>query len=365
MRYPALDGLRGIAALSVLISHHTNTTGLLGGHLGGGGGKLGVMLFFCISRFLMNLLYIDKRWNAEAAFEFGRARVARVIPLYLLVVFASFGASLLYGDATLLYLVTSENLVKHLVFHSGISVLWTIPVEVQFYLLFPLFWLIFQRLGPLALLAVMVFATLTVAHLGYPEWPGVVRVCGFFFAGMLVAMTASSDKVPRANWAFIGLAAIYALCFPGVRVALGFDFSNPPEGQVGKALWTMPEYLILMTCFLWACLQSSWAEKLLGSGIMTFYGKISYSLYLLHTPVLLALAKLPWAHHYPVLSLAAVLGCSTLLAWLSYRFVEDPARRIINRARLPRLPQWFVGGPDPKYPSKDNSLHKTRRSLTG
>ncbi len=350
MRYPALDGLRGIAALSVIISHHSNLTGLFDGLLGKGGGQLGVMLFFCLSGFLMARLYIDRPLRIDTFLGFARARIARVIPLYLLVVFASHGASLLYGDATALYAVTSNNLLHHLAFHSGTSVLWTIPVEVQFYALFPVFWLIFRCFGPSVLIAVMIVAALTVALLGYPQWPGVLRACSFFFAGMVVAMSASSNKVPFANWAFVIFFAVYVLSFPEVSEAIGIGPRDDPTTHISHTLWTTPTYVIVITAFLWACLHSSWAEKVLGGGVMGFYGKISYSLYLLHMPILWILDDYAWATARPMLAFAVLLSITTVLAWLSYRFIEHPARQAINRLPIPRIPEWVMGVPGSKFP---------------
>jgi peptidoglycan/LPS O-acetylase OafA/YrhL len=49
MRHPTLDGLRGLAALLVVLSHFSNRTGMWGVRLGDGGGQIGVMLFFLVS----------------------------------------------------------------------------------------------------------------------------------------------------------------------------------------------------------------------------------------------------------------------------------------------------------------------------
>src|SRR6188474_1808835 len=83
MRFPALDGLRALAAFFVVVSHFSNETQIWGGLLGTGGGQLGVMIFFLISGFLMARLYMDGPWNAAEVGAFLQKRVARVVPLYL------------------------------------------------------------------------------------------------------------------------------------------------------------------------------------------------------------------------------------------------------------------------------------------
>jgi peptidoglycan/LPS O-acetylase OafA/YrhL len=137
MRYPALDGLRGFAAFLVVISHFSNRTDLLGGMFGSGGGQLGVMIFFLISGFLMGRLYMEDPFDRAALRAFAQKRIARVIPLYLFMIAISAAASLGLGSESPLYPVTRANLVGHLLFLHGVWALWTIPVEIHFYLLFP------------------------------------------------------------------------------------------------------------------------------------------------------------------------------------------------------------------------------------
>ncbi|MEM7568058.1 MAG: acyltransferase family protein, partial [Pseudomonadota bacterium] len=126
----ALDGLRGLAALIVVLSHLSTPTGLGADLFQRGGGQLGVMLFFALSGFLMAHMYFPRAPRPGAVWRYGVARVARVVPLYVLVVLASYAiGQACTGDTCLrAYDVTSENLADHLLLRSGVSVLWTIPV---------------------------------------------------------------------------------------------------------------------------------------------------------------------------------------------------------------------------------------------
>jgi len=100
-RRPELDGLRGVAALIVLLSHVSNKTGLWGGIFGRGGGQIGVMLFFVLSGYLMGMLYLDRPFRRIEVQRYVVHRGARIVPLYYLIVLLSFisvGTSgLLYG----------------------------------------------------------------------------------------------------------------------------------------------------------------------------------------------------------------------------------------------------------------------------
>ena len=83
---PALDGLRGLAAVVVLVSHVSNQVGLWGGLLGNGGGQIGVMIFFVLSGYLMSFLYLDRPFNLAEVWGYAVHRGARVLPLFYGVV---------------------------------------------------------------------------------------------------------------------------------------------------------------------------------------------------------------------------------------------------------------------------------------
>ena len=97
MEIRRLNTLRGIAALIVVISHFSNTSGLWGKVLGQGAGQFGVMLFFLLSGFLMSHLYWEREPTSRTQLFYAVSRVARVIPLYLVVVFFSFIIPTTYG----------------------------------------------------------------------------------------------------------------------------------------------------------------------------------------------------------------------------------------------------------------------------
>ena len=108
----ALDGLRGLAAIVVIVSHFTNGSGLFGGAFGHGAGQIGVMLFFCLSGFLMSHLYLDRPFNLDCLAEFTRRRLARIAPLYILVVLVSYALAM----PNVYHAVNAENLWRHLYF---------------------------------------------------------------------------------------------------------------------------------------------------------------------------------------------------------------------------------------------------------
>ena len=91
MEIRKLNSIRALAALIVFFTHFSDITNWLNGALGGGTGAYGVMLFFLLSGFLMAYLYLHVEFNKANINRYFLARAGRVLPLYLVIVFASYG----------------------------------------------------------------------------------------------------------------------------------------------------------------------------------------------------------------------------------------------------------------------------------
>lgn len=142
----SLTGLRGLAALIVFISHAANFS-LLPIVLGYGFGQLGVMLFFLLSGFLMAHLYISEDFNCRNVKKFAVARAARVLPLYFLIIFISMVITQ-YIDHAFSYNFSLDNtgaLLPAVLLAYAPDILWTIPVEIQFYMLFIGIWYLHKK----------------------------------------------------------------------------------------------------------------------------------------------------------------------------------------------------------------------------
>ena len=309
----ALDGLRGLAALTVAISHFSNQTQMFDRLFGRGAGQLGVMLFFALSGYLMGRLYLGQRPDSASLSVYFTRRVARVVPLYLAVVLAAF----LIDQPTRFFPVNAQNLLHHLAFIEGQSDLWTIPVEIQFYLLFPVIWAAFRLVGRLAVIP-LVAAAVVIALLGYPK-PIVLVPCFAYFA---LGIVISRLRVTRdLSVLFAGILVLYVAAMPQVRISLGGMAVDP---------WRDPVYIVVIGGLLLATLHSKAADLTLGSRPWVFLGTISYSFYLLHRPVLMAVKPLD----IPVgAKMVLFLAAATLVAWLVYVLFERPMRIAIAGRR--------------------------------
>jgi peptidoglycan/LPS O-acetylase OafA/YrhL len=380
---PALDGLRGVAVLWVIFFHAYVLRRSLGDPWMGlaassphlepviGAGYLGVDLFFLISGFLLALPWFVHGMRGEpapSAREFYRRRVRRIVPAYyvqLVLLFAlvvpllrgwDYWRSDLYVD---LY-----NLVAHATFLHNTTplssgsmqvngALWTLAVEAQFYLIIPLVVPLVVR-WPYRALAVSFalaiawrFATRDglvplVAFemaLGRPwAWPEesvrylllhqLPSYCGHFVLGMVLGrawlLWRGHEPSRVARWTLdAGLVLAFALLYWTIAI----------DGRVaGDLTWTLPT-LCLGFLLLWTALSAQ-SGKLLARGPLAFAGRVSYSAYLLHLPLLFlwnreATALAPW------LSLPLYLAAVFALSWLSWRFVEQPFLHP-NPAKRPR-----------------------------
>ncbi|WP_292315708.1 acyltransferase [Mesorhizobium sp.] len=320
--FRSLDGLRGLAAYTVAVSHCTLVTRQYK-ELLGLSGQVGVMVFFVLSGFLMGHLYLSRPLRAEQITRFYRHRVGRVVPLYLIFVALAFALFLVNGSSWPLPPINHENLARHALFVRGDSILWTVAAEVQFYLLFPLVWAGYAAWGKTALLwLALVISVIVFLH--FPQTPVVVQYLPFFLIGVAAAVL-DPKTAGGMNWLFVIAMVGYVLSFPEINWALGLG---------GTAIWQSPAYMLLMPVLVLATATSPLAAWTLGCGPARFFGTISYSVYLWHLPLLYWLLQYKPSVLTGLLLMAVFLLLTTIVATLSYWLIERPLRDLIYGANM-------------------------------
>ena len=333
---PEIDGLRAIAVLAVVLNH---------AGFGPDAGFVGVDIFFVISGYLITAL-LHTEWRDSGTMDllaFYARRVRRLFPALVVVVTATVVAATLllspYGEIQ----DVSQSAAAALVFvanvyfqtgtggyfdqpaeHFPLLHLWSLGVEEQFYLLWPLLLLGILRWRPKALgplLAVLAVASLVLAERWIPNSPNLAfyamparfweLACGGF-----IALSAARPWARPAGrgLAWIGLAL----------VLFSTLFHLPHFPGLGAAPAVLGSALLLLAIHGEADLHG--AGWLLRSPPMRFFGLISYSLYLWHWP-LLAIARTLHVGPPSIALRCALVALAVLLAWLSYRYVESPLRR--------------------------------------
>ena len=136
----SLDGLRGVAVLFVFLSHTSGRDQYLSSSLNFHGiGIIGVYLFFVLSGFLLTYSLLNK--NEFSVKSYYLRRFLRISPLYYSVVICVFLYQLISGSISTKYLHIKDGLsgfIQHIFFYQGDGLFWTIPTEIQFYIVLPL-----------------------------------------------------------------------------------------------------------------------------------------------------------------------------------------------------------------------------------
>ena len=331
-----LDGLRAVACLIVVFSHFPDFGfGLRAAH---NSGHFGVMLFFALSGFLMAYLYLDREASYRNVGQYVVARAARIAPIYLIVVIGSW---LIYQlvDPNFVYPITTRALFRHLLFSGNVSVLWSIPPEVQFYGLFILLWLAmgYARTKSNYLPITIMLIAIAVFILFGQNLPGtfVASKVHFFLAGMLVAIARKRIDASwwRGSWLLACQVIAAAIFFfmllpytlPYFAVNPNFYADLKPALVCGSLVWLLSY-------------PTGPFQAALGNPVMRAIGAQSFSLYLLHKIVFYLSTRVAddfhWAHSsiWPY-ALAIALAAS----WASYKFIESPSRDFIRT----RLGAWL------------------------
>lgn len=326
MEIRRLNTLRGLAAVIVLVSHYGNAYGVVALSRSG---QFGVMLFFMLSAFLMAHLYLNKKPTGQDLGRYAVARIARVVPLLVVITVASF---LVYryapGYREFVYPITDTTwLSAQLMLLVGVSVFWTIPPEIQFYALFAVLWALRPVLGRwldvlLALLAgSVVFVTnddpAWYVYPGLPVSLAILTVIPYFAVGMIFGRMYNWNPPVSSKYFLLSLLAVPIL-YPGV------------SGEFGQ--WSDFRVLIVMSAVFFCVVFLVPHTRILENVLGDFIGKISYSLYLIHLPILTAVKALGLS---AVPGLAVFISVTVALSWLSFVLIEKPSRDGIN--------QWFRG----------------------
>jgi peptidoglycan/LPS O-acetylase OafA/YrhL len=330
----SLTGLRGLAAFIVFISHCANQ-GMVPEVFGNGLGQIGVMLFFILSGFLMAHLYLDKDASVSNIKHYLVARVGRIFPLYyLLILFSVFISTCVYAEFH--YHITELNIVaRALLFIDAPFEFWTIPVEVQFYFVFVVFWLLYQRgAGPVVL---TLFALLTIVPsiFLYPKLGYVPALFSSysvpFFVGIITAMNYSRlTRSPLLNRLvrYLAIPAVIALFlnFPAIRAERGWVLDD----HFFIRTWADPVNWIIVYGVFFCAMFNPGSLGFLNTRPIVFLGEISFGFYLIHYPILKIIKHMA----VPVpLQFLVSLVVITAMAWLLYRFFEKPANTLV-RAKL-------------------------------
>lgn len=348
---PDIDGLRAIAVISVLLFHCGLSTF--------SGGFVGVDVFFVISGYLITgHLASDLAASRLSLARFYAARMRRILPALLATLIATWLVALLvflpsYLVQTSKGLIAAALSVSNIYFWKSASYFsagsrlqpllhtWSLSVEEQFYAIIPLLMLMAARLryrnwavlfgaASVASFAVSVFVTERAPSAGFYLLPSRAWELGI---GAVLA-TAPLPAI-KQRWAaeLAGAAGMLLLLVP----IFDYDDSVPFPGL--NALYPcLGAALIIYVGQSRPCATT----RLLSSTPLVWVGLISYSLYLVHWPIIV-FTRYSTLEPLDTVQIVAVVAGSLALATLSWRFVERPFRRPSKPATARLLWRGAVG----------------------
>ena len=349
MRYRAeIDGLRAVAVLPVILFH--------AGFQQFSGGYVGVDVFFVISGYLItSIILVEKQAGTFSLINFYERRMRRILPALFFVMLACIPFAWLWLTPNN-FRYFSQSVLSVTVFLSNVYFwlrsgyfdlasefkpllhTWSLAVEEQYYLVFPLFILLMWKLGRgwiFGLLVIFFAGSLALA-----EWSAYNNTsANFYLAPMrawelaLGSFTAlyftgrwfpsisdSTHQILSGTGILLIAFAVFTFTkntpFPGLYALV------PTVGTVLVILFTTPKTIV---------------GAILGSKILVGIGLISYSAYLWHQP-LLAFARNRLGTGLSLEILMGLCLATMGLAYLSWRFIEQPFR---SRDRIARK-QLFI-----------------------
>jgi peptidoglycan/LPS O-acetylase OafA/YrhL len=353
--FPYIDGLRALAVLSVLV-YHVNEFWLPGGFVG-------VDVFFVISGFVVSASVAGFKGQGILHFAgyFYARRITRIFPALIACLLTTALVSALFIPASWLSMVNEKTglyaflgLSNFILAQNGRDYFaptaefnpythtWSLAVEEQFYLSFPLLFLGWLSGGRGRALSTVLFSVFGFASLGWAAWQSGTNPTQAYFllpsrfwelaAGVLLFQLISVSPEPRASegYSFFHLVAgvLFLLLVLGA-LALSTSARFPVPGALPVVIGTLG---LIWSLHRHPGLRS--LHGLLGNRPLVFIGKISYSLYLWHWPVFV-LFRWTWGLDTPLLR-AAALAIVFFLAVGFWRLVEAPFRYGLKFGRKPQ-----------------------------
>ncbi len=314
----ALTGLRGLAVLLVLTAHTPIR------HIIGDFGQEAVYLFFFLSAYLLTLslerqnitLYTIKRFN-------------RIYPLYFFVVSA---IGLLIGSSL-------TNIILNLLFLqqlSGtfiLSVSWSLIVEIQLYFLLPVIIYFLRKYGLKALIVFIALGYVTrliltpyyIQHVlnGSMKvvYGNILEFIDMFAIASYISINRNKIKNMKIPISSV-VTIILFICVPKLIEMLGINRA------ISIIYLVIPLYTVLISLlFKYILDNKKILVRLLSNRLLIFYGTISYSVYLLHIPILKAVKMLDLQ-----LILSGILSIIliTLLSTVTYFLIEKNGEKLTS-----------------------------------
>jgi peptidoglycan/LPS O-acetylase OafA/YrhL len=334
--------LRGFAALTVMLAHYQYIGLLPGLPLFKYSGQCGLMLFFFLSSFLLcHSLASDPNWAGRpqlSLIAYAINRIFRIFPLLVLVIALTTWNRSSFFDPPVAYW---QALRLSVTLGKAPSVLWTIPVELMFYLYLPIVLALAlpaarSRFGAAALaLAFLAWcAAIALArHSGVPASPwmtlGFHHYANSFVGGVVLYALLANDRIPfprSAAWVARVAPLMFILAYPFLYFTIfRRDFSMgwmaAPGAWQSYYDWVFPFAPLIVGGVVYGLLHpsDSLLSRVMRNGLLHRAGVLSFGVYLVHIPMVVLLESMNGQLRFCA-AIAATFAAAAVLS----AFVEKP-----------------------------------------
>lgn len=351
-----IDGLRAIAVIGVII-YHLNYEWLPGGFLG-------VTIFFVLSGYLITDLLLEE-WNKKGKIDFidfWIRRFRRLLPALIFLMFiltiwillfkqeaigklqADFLPSLLYVT-NWWYIFKDISYFETFGMPSPFTHLWSLAVEEQFYIIWPILFFIIVKLfkkNSVRLLSILIIAMISAFLMAFIYVPGLdpsrvyygtdTRAFSLLIGSMLAIIWPSqklSKTLPSMSRIFLDITGLLGLAL----IVIMFYFSSQYDNFLYRGGMVL---LSIYTALLVACLAhpASLLGKIFSIWPLRWIGTRSYAIYLWHYPIIILTTPNLYSGEVNMTLIFWQMLATIVMAELSYVFIEKPVRKGAYRKLL-------------------------------
>jgi peptidoglycan/LPS O-acetylase OafA/YrhL len=323
-RVAALDGLRG-CAIALVLAGHART------HQSQPLGAAGVTLFFVLSGYLITLILVRNRASATRGSlrSFYGRRARRLLPALALLLFFDAAVRLLTGQSLVPVLLAGSyvtNLAASAGASSTLSHTWSLAMEEQFYIVWPLLLPLVWRLrrGTLVVLGAAAVAAIARVVI-YLMGPWTVAYfspatrCDAILVGCALALaTARGWRLPGGRWGRLVVGvAVLVMCAPFLWTSMGVSVALIPAVALASAA-------LVATL---AQPGTTMLHRVLAVAPLRYVGRVSYGMYLWHPFVLAAVVGLAIPVPFVATLLISIALASASWVLIERRWLEPERRR--------------------------------------
>lgn len=329
-----LESLRGIACLIVLFAHILSTHPIYGMYASGCG-KIGVWIFMILSGYFLLLPYSTskKNFGLKDIFPYYLKKLVKLFPIYILTLFVAYRFGFILG---------LKGIVEHLTLQSGWGHLWYMPVIIKFYIISPIFLMLFCILKKylknkgiycyiIVLLSICIFLSLKFPYTAYIENSIDLKwYLPVFVMGMLVALIYSILNKHLNNSFVFDILALCALVMIVIQTPV-----------FRKILYNMPPSRFLQNQYLYmglfwsiflftASFGKLFIKLFTYSKILQKAGEYSFYIYLSHYIILIKLRAL-----YPDFSQRGTITIASSIGFaIIFKYIQDIVNVVYHKILL-------------------------------